>query len=103
MKNEVTDYEYRERLEDIMSSLKTQQERLWELVGVRNSDYAECDKSNICEKYLYRKRISDLMSQIAHLKSLEMALRKLFDLNDPEINSIDELTKDVAQVYCTAW
>lgn len=103
MKNEITDYEYRKRLEDVMHSLKTQQARLWELVDVRNSDYTESDKNNICEKYLYRKRISDLMSQIAHLKSLEMTLCRLFNFDDPEINSIDEIVKDVAQVYIKAW
>ena len=100
MKHESTDYEYRERFEDIMRSLKKQQERLWELVGIRNSDYAEGDKRNICEKYMYRKKISDLTSQIAHLRSLELALTRLFALNDPEINSIDDLVKDVAQIYC---
>lgn len=101
IKYDMTDSEIAETLNNVEKSLHDQQENLWKRIDILNKEYLNADKSKkttITDDYFYHKKLSDLVSDIRCMRSLELLLANL--LCNDDWRSFDEHVLDTAKIYC---
>lgn len=103
MTREIKDFEIKGRFDEIMKSLKVQQKEIWNKIDILNAGHMNNESESICAEFTYHNKLHSLMSQVNHLRSLELMLNKLFTSDDLEFDNFDEFVKDTAKVYCKPW